>query len=142
MNNNIENEDDIGSLLSIIVNFIILLNELTLCFCFCTSSYSLSLSTKLIYSNQFGLLKEKVYRYCRYLHSNEFSIIQHLKLFQCRHNYYNSSNAVAYSLIGAKNLQLFKLFVNEFNYEPTKTDLYIQLSMDSINLSNIYLRVW
>ncbi|EAL71713.1 hypothetical protein DDB_G0271166 [Dictyostelium discoideum AX4] len=116
---------------------------------------SVSSITKLIDSNQFGIIKEKVIRNCRYLYfnSNPYSInltqdMEYLvklfstinqdededdddddyyrfyrNFFKIENDYYKSSGAVSCALILSKKLQVFKLFVNEFNYKPTKTDL-------------------
>ncbi|KAM9971149.1 hypothetical protein ACTFIW_011123 [Dictyostelium discoideum] len=128
---------------------------------------SMSSITQLIDSNQFGIIKEKVYRNCRYLHynTNQNSIktnkdIQYLvKLFSTINDddddddndddygfyrnflnqdngYYNSTYSVVCALILSKKLQVFKLFVNEFNYQPTKTDLLYSI----INGSNKFIK--
>ncbi|KAM9972698.1 hypothetical protein ACTFIR_012065 [Dictyostelium discoideum] len=107
---------------------------------------SMSSITQLIDSNQFGIIKEKVYRNCRYLQFNtsEYYIdnsdeIKYLvklfskindddyrfykNFFNIENEYFNSSDAVLFSLIISKKLEMFKLFINEFKYTPTKIDL-------------------
>ncbi|KAM9971144.1 hypothetical protein ACTFIW_011118 [Dictyostelium discoideum] len=119
---------------------------------------SMSSITQLIDSNRFCILKDKVYRNCKYLQFNTsensidlkkeiiylvklFSIIDddyrfYRNFFNMENDYYNSSDAVAYSLIDAKKLEMFKLFINEFNYQPTKTDLLHSI----INGSNKFIK--
>ncbi|KAM9972706.1 hypothetical protein ACTFIR_012073 [Dictyostelium discoideum] len=106
---------------------------------------SMSSINKLINSNQFDLLREKVYRNCRYLqfHPNQnyndvedmnllvklFSTIKeddyrfYRNFFNIDNDYFTSPNHILQASIVSKRLQVFKLFVTEFNYKPTKTDL-------------------
>ncbi|KAM9972780.1 hypothetical protein ACTFIR_012149 [Dictyostelium discoideum] len=121
---------------------------------------SISSIKDLINSNQYSILKEKVYRNCRYLQFDShqfsssctldednlvklFSTINHddyrfyRNFFNIENDYYYSSqDVVAYALIEAKKLEIFKLFVNEFNYVPKKTDLLHSI----INGSNKFIK--
>ncbi|EAL71849.1 hypothetical protein DDB_G0271438 [Dictyostelium discoideum AX4] len=100
---------------------------------------------KLVNSNQVNLIREKVYRNCRYLHFHPNQYHNHIadihflvKLFSTikeddyrfyrnffneENDYFSSPNHITQASIISKRLQVFKLFVNEFNYEPTKKDL-------------------
>ncbi|KAM9971152.1 hypothetical protein ACTFIW_011126 [Dictyostelium discoideum] len=100
---------------------------------------------KLVNSNQVNLIREKVYRNCRYLHFHPNRCHNHIedidflvKLFSTikeddyrfyrnflniENDYFTSPNHIIQALIISKRLQVFKLFVNEFNYKPTKKDL-------------------
>ncbi|EAL68947.1 hypothetical protein DDB_G0276891 [Dictyostelium discoideum AX4] len=112
---------------------------------FSLSYDSISSIPNLIISNQFSILKEKVYRNCRYL---QFDLksgqlgINYLKLlfenvkddykfyrnfFKNDNHYYESQDIISFALILSKNLQIYKLYIKEFNYEPTKLDLLFSI---------------
>ncbi|KAM9971167.1 hypothetical protein ACTFIW_011143 [Dictyostelium discoideum] len=112
---------------------------------------SMSSISNLINNNQFNILKEKVYRNCRYLHytSNNCEIepsLLFVKLFSTIKNddykfyrnflnskncYYDSYSSISKALILSKNLEIYKLYINEFNYKPTETDLFYSIIIGS-----------
>ncbi|KAM9976017.1 hypothetical protein ACTFIR_009858 [Dictyostelium discoideum] len=110
---------------------------------------SMSSITNLIDNNKINILKEKVYRNCRYLYSNYYELepaIFFVKLFSKIKDddykfyrnllngdncYYNLYSTISTALILSKNLKIFKLYINEFNYEPTETDLFYSIIIGS-----------
>ncbi|KAM9966051.1 hypothetical protein ACTFIR_006239 [Dictyostelium discoideum] len=113
---------------------------------FSLSYDSISSIPNLIISNHFSILKEKVYRNCRYLQfdlkSGHQSGINYLKrlfenikddykfyrnFFKKDNHYYESQENISFALILSKNLQIYKLYIKEFNYEPTKVDLLFSI---------------
>ncbi|KAM9988888.1 hypothetical protein ACTFIY_004947 [Dictyostelium cf. discoideum] len=100
---------------------------------------SMSSIKNLIDNNKINILKEKVYRNCRYLYFNSnyyglepalffvklFSKIKdddykfYRNFFNGDNCYYNSYSDISTALILSKNLKIFKLYINEFNYKPT-----------------------
>ncbi|KAM9971166.1 hypothetical protein ACTFIW_011142 [Dictyostelium discoideum] len=114
---------------------------------------SMSSIGNLISNNQFNILKEKVYRNCKYLHLDSktkpyrFELSLLVKLFSTikdnddhkfyrnflngENYYYNSFSAVSKALIISKNLEIYKLYINEFGYETTKTDLIYSIAVGS-----------
>ncbi|KAM9996973.1 hypothetical protein ACTFIZ_001914 [Dictyostelium cf. discoideum] len=113
---------------------------------------SMSSIDNLIENNQINILKEKVYRKCRYLHISFdyedglkptllfvklFSNIKnddykfYRNFFNGDNDYYNSYSTISAALILSKNLEMYKLYINEFNYKPTETDFLYSLLVGS-----------
>ncbi|EAL68888.1 hypothetical protein DDB_G0276773 [Dictyostelium discoideum AX4] len=112
---------------------------------FSLSYDSISSIPNLIISNQFSILKEKVYRNCRYLQfdlksGHHLGIIIFKRLFENikddykfyriffkNDNHYEFQDSIPFALIFSKNLQIYKLYIKEFNNEPTKLDLLFSI---------------
>ncbi|KAK5574575.1 hypothetical protein RB653_009828 [Dictyostelium firmibasis] len=116
---------------------------------------SISSIPEMIQLNQFGMLKEKVNRNCRFLHfpctlsyENLYSkpesfflkkLFENIKddyqfyrnYFKNDNAYHSSPNNISLALILSKNLEIYQLYINEFNYKPTKTDLKTSIIIGS-----------
>ncbi|KAM9979483.1 hypothetical protein ACTFIY_008728 [Dictyostelium cf. discoideum] len=111
---------------------------------------SMSSIENLIENNQFNIIKEKVYRNCRYLHSTAiYYELEHalffVKLFSnikvdykfyrnflnSDNCYYNSYSTLSKALILSKKFEIYKLYINEFNHKPTKKDLFYSIIIGS-----------
>ncbi|KAM9981753.1 hypothetical protein ACTFIY_004082 [Dictyostelium cf. discoideum] len=85
---------------------------------FSLSYDSISSIPNLIISNKFGISKEKVYRnYYRFYRN----------FFKKENHYYEFQDNISFALILSKNLQIYKLYIKEFNYKPTKVDLLFSI---------------
>ncbi|EAL73048.1 hypothetical protein DDB_G0268918 [Dictyostelium discoideum AX4] len=111
-----------------------------------SSSYDSIISVeKLIQFDQFGILKEKVKRNCRYLHFEDdlltkngylirlFRSIKndkefYRKLFKNHINFDTDfTTIISNYIIIANNIELYQLLVEEFNYEPTIDDIKLSI---------------
>ncbi|EAL71863.1 hypothetical protein DDB_G0271466 [Dictyostelium discoideum AX4] len=118
---------------------------------------SMSSISNLINNNHFNIIKEKVYRNCRYLHytSNNCKIepsLLFVKLFSnikdddyrlyrnflnSDNCYYDSHSTISKALILSKKLEINKLYINEFDYKPTETDLFYSIIIGLLCFFNI-----
>ncbi|KAM9947233.1 hypothetical protein ACTFIT_000555 [Dictyostelium discoideum] len=105
---------------------------------------TISDGAEMIRNNQFSLLKDKIKINCRYLqfHDKRYSqfydkigceievLINYLKQskFFRNHLFEYRNRGVIISLIISKNLQVYQLFIEEFNHIPTVEDLKIATS--------------